>query len=256
MSKSDFERLSSEDVDARLTHEGLTHEGFGEPETFAEKISWGRVLSGAVVLIASVGGAAYWAGGRSIDAISSRATSFQQSQAALVPAEMANDADRAPLEHAVAAQPVILVEAVPEESPPRESLPGGVAPRRTSVSFMEPLEGSTVSSTMLVQGMARNVPEAKHLWLVTRRDASAGFWPKERIELAADGKFEMQIWDFGDDGQFSICLLATDAVDTRRFNDWLLAGDRDDLWPALAQDRARSTTLGCQDVKLDKELNH
>ena len=74
--------------------------------------------------------------------------------------------------------------------------------------------------------------------------------------MAADGKFEMQVWDFGDDGPVSICLMATDAVDTRRFNEWLLAGDRDDFWPALTQDRARSTTLGCQDVKLDKQLNH
>lgn len=249
MSKSEFERLSSEDVDARLTHEGLTHEGFEEPQTLAEKISWGRVFAGSLVLIASVGGAAYWAGGRSVDAISSRATSFQQSQAALAPADVAA-AERAPLEQGAAAQPVTLVAAVEDDS-----LPGGVAPQRPSVSFTEPIEGSTVSSTMLVQGMARNVPEAKHLWLVTRREAAAGFWPKERIELAADGKFEMQIWDFGDDGQVSICLMATDALDTRRFNEWLLAGDRDDLWPALAQDRTRSLTLGCQDVTLDKELN-
>lgn len=253
MSKSDFERLIAEDADARLTHEGLSHEGFSEPEAFADKITWGRVLSGALVLIASVGGAAYWAGGRSVDPDGPRAN-FQQSQAALVPAaaeELADErADDTPLA-AVGPLPVTLVPVAREEA-----LPGGVARQRTSVSFTDPVEASTVSSTILVQGMARNVPEAKHLWLVTRREAEAGFWPKERIELDADGKFEMQIWDFGDDGPFSICLMATDAVDTRRFNDWLLAGDRDDLWPALAPDRARSTTLGCQDVKLDKQLNH
>lgn len=259
MSKSDFARLISEDADSRLTHDAVVHEGavisdgLSGPESFADRLSWTRVLIGATVLIASVGGAAYWAGGHSTDSGSTR-TAFQQSQAALVPAAaaqvMPGGVDIEQMPHEREAQPETLVVVAPDES-----LPGGVRPQRPSISFMEPLEGSTVSSTMLVQGMARNIPEAKHLWLVTRREAAAGFWPKERIELAADGKFEMQIWDFGDDGAFSICLLATDAVDTRRFNEWLLAGDRDDLWPALAQDRARSTTLGCQDVKLDKGLN-
>lgn len=253
MSKSDFERFGAEDVDARLTHEGLTHEGVSPPEAPSEKVNWRRVVAGTLVLIASVGGVSYWAGVRSDDLRErARQQALQQSRAALEPAVAAEVVDIPEMaDDAVRRQPVTLVGAMPEES-----LPGSTMTKRTSVSFMEPIEGTTVSSMMLVQGMARNVPEAKHLWLVIKRDAVGGFWPKERIELAEDGKFEMQLWDFGEDGPFSICLVATDAIDTSRFNDWLLAGDRDGVWSPLPLERARSTTLGCQELKLDKQLNH
>lgn len=252
MSKSDFERYGADDIDARLTHEGLTHEDVSPPEPTFEKVNWRRVIAGTLVLVASVGGISYWVGVRSDDLRErSRQQTLQQSRAALEPAAAAEIVEvPAVAEEVIRELPVTLVGAIPEESLP------STASKRIGVSFMEPIEGTTVSSMMLVQGMARNVPEAKHLWLVTKRDAAGGFWPKERIELAEDGKFEMQIWDFGQDGPFSICLLATDAIDTSRFNDWLLAGDRDGVWSPLPLDRARGTTLGCQQVKLDKQLNH
>ena len=62
MTKSDYERLIAEENDAqRLTHEGLT-----TPQFVAESMSWGQVISGALALIAAVGGAAYWAGGKTM----------------------------------------------------------------------------------------------------------------------------------------------------------------------------------------------
>ena len=258
MSKSDFDGLNSDDADARLTHEGLSHEGFGDRdlgavERFGEKPNWRRVLVGTLVLIGSVGGAAYWAGGREVNDGGRSLDTVRQTQAALAPGvSSGTDGDResssnaaGPIGHAVT-----LVAQAPDQVGPVDNKP------RPSVSFFEPIEGQTVGSTMQVRGMAKSVPEARHLWLVTSRAAATGFWPKERIELGQEGIFEMQVWDFGDDGQFSICLMATDAVETRRFEDWLSVGDRDGVWPALERNRARGVTLGCQELKLDKRLDH
>lgn len=240
MSKSDFERLVAEDNEAqRLTHEGLT-----KPQFVAENMSWRQVLSGALALIAAVGGAAYWAGGKSMRQDGSN--SIRQTHAALAPAHAAVD-DIDPVNEM--ANRIEYVPALPVD-PPADMAPT----QRTSVSFMLPIEGATVGATLLVRGMVSGVAEGKQLWLATQRTPNAGIWPKERIEPAADGRFEMQIWDFGENGPFSICLLASDADDTRRFDEWLAAGDRDDEWPALTLERAHTTTLGCQEAKLDKRL--
>lgn len=244
MSKSDFERLVAEDNEAqRLTHEGLT-----TPQFVAEHMGWGQVISGALALIAAVGGAAYWAGGKSMR--HDNQSSIRQTHAALAPAngadiEASDDIDPA----SAMANRIEYVPALPVD-PPADMAPT----QRTSVSFMLPIEGATVGATLLVRGMAKGVGEGKQLWLATQRDASIGIFPKERIELAADGRFEMQIWDFGDNGPFSICLLASDADDSRRFEEYLAAGDRDDEWPALTLERAHTMTLGCQEAKLDKRL--
>lgn len=243
MSKSDYERLVAEENDAqRLTHEGLT-----TPQFVAESMSWGQVISGALALIAAVGGAAYWAGGKTMRQNSS---SIHQTQAALAPAHGAELSPNDDIDPASAmANRIEYAPALPVD-PPADMAPT----QRTSVSFMLPIEGATVGATLLVRGMAKGVAEGKQLWLATQRDTSAGIWPKQRVELAADGRFEMQVWDFGENGPFSICLLASDADDTRRFDEWLAAGDRDDEWPALALDRSHTTTLGCQAAKLDKRL--
>lgn len=127
---------------------------------------------------------------------------------------------------------------------------------RPSLSFVEPAPDATVGATLTVQGMVRGVSEGKHLWLITRRDAQTGFWPKERIRPDAEGRFEQTTWDYGPDGRMSICVLATTPEDTLRFDEWLSVGDRDDIWPSLEPIASRSTVLGCQDVKLDKHLSH
>lgn len=256
MSKSDFDGLNSDDADARLTHEGLSHEGFGDREfgaveRFGEKPSWQRALVGTLVLIGSVGGAAYWVGGREVNDSDRTLDMVRQTRAALAPGVVSGaNTDVGSSSDAAGAvgHAVTLVAQVPGQAGAVDNKP------RSSVSFFAPIEGQTVGSTMRVRGMAKNVPEARHLWLVTSRELASGFWPKERIELGQDGIFDMQVWDFGDDGPFSICLMSTDAVETRRFEEWLSAGDRDDFWPAISRD-PRSVTLGCQELKLDKRLD-
>jgi hypothetical protein len=244
MTHLDSEHLVTDTSDARLTHDGLSHSGVHVANPIVAKLSWVHVVLGTAVVAASVGVAIYWVSARSVVAGSPEST-VQQSRAALEPlAEGVVPEPALQFEPPAAGNHVVL-EAV-------EFRP--VTEQRPSVSFTEPLEGSTVGSTLQVQGMVQNVSDAKHLWLVTRRDAG-GIWPKERIEPSSEGRFKLQIWDFGDNGPLSICLLATDATDTRRFNDWLLVGDRDDIWPALAEDHSRSNMLGCLEVKFNRRFD-
>lgn len=135
---------------------------------------------------------------------------------------------------------------------PQPAWAGVVA--RTSLSFSDPAPAATVGATLTVRGVVAGASDGKHLWLITRREGQSGFWPKERIEPNADGHFEQQTWDYGPDGDLSICVLSTTAEDTARFDEWLAVGYRDDEWPSLQSTTSRSTVLGCQEVKLDHRL--
>jgi hypothetical protein len=215
-------------------------------EPFVTHMTVGRVIIGALAVLISVGGAVFWAN-RSRTFISSDGSnpSHQSVTLAALPQDQ-------------------LPQTQLQQLPPQKLQPQTQQARlldapmlvteRMSVSFTAPAENAVVGSTWLVRGMAKGIPKGKQLWLVTRREPELGFWPRELLTLGADGAFEQQIWDQGAPGPLSICLLATNQADTLRFNDWLLAGDRDDVWPALHQVEGRSTMLGCQDVKMDPNI--
>lgn len=242
MNKSDQERS-----DADETHpQPLIYE-----EPFSSQVTLGRMALGALAVMISVGGAIFWAN-RSRTLISGdEAQNHQSVTLAALPQKPMQpiDIQRLP----VGAQKSVQPGPTPVAQTPLLEAPALVK-ERMSVSFFEPNEGTLVGSTWLVRGMAKGVPEDKHLWLVTRREPEMGFWPRERLTLGTDGAFEQQIWDHGSRGPVSICLLATSVVDTLRFNEWLLAGDRDDVWPTLHQVEGRSTMLGCQDVQMDPNV--
>jgi hypothetical protein len=236
MNKSDWERSDADEAQPQP----LIYE-----EPFVANVTVGRVIIGALAVLVSVGGAVFWAN-RSRTFISSSAGDQHESVTlAALP--------RDPLQQT-------HIQAIPQkvqtESQPHAPLLDAPAliTERMSVSFTAPAEGAVVGSTWLVRGMAKGIPKGKQLWLVTRREPEMGFWPRELLTLGADGAFEQQVWDQASSGPLSICLLATNQADTQRFNEWLLAGDRDDVWPALHQVEGRSTMLGCQDVKIDPNI--
>lgn len=132
-------------------------------------------------------------------------------------------------------------------------LPQHVDKPNVSVRFDEPSPAATVGASFKVRGTVRQVPEGKHLWLVTMRDTERGFWAKDRVELDDSGHFEQKTWEYGPNGPLSVCVLATTVEDSIRFEAWLAVGDRDDEWPVL-QPIAGSEMLGCQSVSLSKHL--
>jgi hypothetical protein len=241
MSKSDWEHSDPDE-----THpQPLIYD-----EPLATHMTIGRVVIGALAVFVSVGGAIFWAN-RSRTLISSDEpnSSHQSVTLAALPQEAMQATHIQQLPAQARAQAPEAIRQAPLLDAPT------LVKERMSVSFSAPGEGATVGSTWLVRGMAKGIPEGKHLWLVTQREPEMGFWPRERLTLGADGAFEQQVWDQGEQGPVSICLLATTGVDTLRFNAWLSTGDRDDVWPALHQVDGRSTMLGCQDVKMDPNLH-
>lgn len=208
-----------------------------------------RVVLGGLAVLISVGGAVLWTNRNRSSITGEEASRAHQSvtlAAMPQPSPQYADIQRQPSEPQPEPAPVVRTPML--EAPM-------LVKERMSVTFTAPAEGATVGSTWLVRGMANGIPEGKQLWLVTRREPEMGFWPRELLTLGADGAFEQQVWDQGAQGPLSICLLATTAADTARFNSWLLAGDRNDVWPALHQVEGRSTMLGCQDVKMDPNIH-
>lgn len=243
MSKSDLERSDSDEAHPQP----LIYE-----EPFATHMTVGRVILGALAVLISVGGGVFWAN-RNRTLISNEAPNSNRQSVTLAarPQQQLPPADIQKIPSGTDKQlPIAQAQAL--ESPLLEA--PMLVKEHMSVSFTAPAEGAVVGSTWLVRGIVKGVPPGKHLWLVTRREPEMGFWPRERLTLGSDGAFEQQIWDQGERGPLSICLLATNAADTMRFNNWLLAGDRDDVWPALYQVEGRSTMLGCQDVKMDPNV--
>jgi hypothetical protein len=240
MAKSDWE---TSDVDESHP-QPLIYE-----EPFAPHVTLGRVVLGAFAVLTSVGGAVFWAN-RNRTLISNEELG-QRHESVTLAALPQQPLAQAEIQEVPAGPPAQRAEALPV-SPMLEA--PALVKDRMSVSFTAPAEGATVGSTWLVRGMARGIPEGKQLWLVTQREPELGFWPRELLTLGADGSFEQQVWDQGTRGPLSICLLATNTTDTMRFNDWLLVGDRDDIWPALHQIEGRSTMLGCQDIQMDPNI--
>lgn len=223
------------DKEVRMTKVDLGRMDAEEPEEFSlqyssnEEMTLGRLVVGALALIVSVAGAAYWAGGKSV-----RIEGEPKAPERVVQSEDGQRGNEPNNRQTVtlAAMPQVLVP-------------------RAKVEYLVPAKGATVEPTVLVRGVVSGVTN-EHLWIVTQRAETDGVWPKAQISTDANGMFEHQIWDFGTDGMMSICVLATDSEVTARFDAWLTKGDRDDEWPALKLDSARSTSLGCQQVKLEK----
>ncbi len=243
MSKSDLERSDSDEAHPQP----LIYE-----EPFASHMTLGRLVLGTLAVLISAGGAVFWAN-RNRTLISNAEPNQNHQSVTLAALPQQQELPRTeiqPFPGRTPKQPAM--QPASPQSPMLEA--PALVKERMSVSFSSPVEGAVVGSTWLVRGMANGIPEGKHLWLVTRREPEMGFWPRELLTLGADGAFEQQVWDQGAQGPLSICLLATNASDTMRFNEWLLAGDRDDVWPALHQVEGRSTMLGCQDVKMDPNV--
>lgn len=207
-----------------------------EPEQFSlqyssnEEMTLGRVLVGALALVVSVAGAAYWAGGKSV-----------RIEGEPKPPERVVQSENGQRGNDPSSRQTVTLAAMPQMLAPR-----------AKVEYLVPAKGATVEPTVLVRGVVTGVADEQHLWIITQRAASDGVWPKAQVTTDANGMFEQQIWDFGNDGVMSICVLATDSEVTARFDAWLAKGDRDDEWPALKLDSARSTSLGCQQVNLTK----
>lgn len=239
MDKSDLDRS-----DADESHpQPLIYE-----EPFTNNMTPGRVVLGGLAVLISIGGAVFWTN-RYRSSITGEEASLAHESVTLAampraPAQYA-DTQHIHSEPQPAPEPVVRPRLL--EAP-------ALVKERMSVTFTAPSEGATVGSTWLVRGVANGIPAGKQLWLVTRREPEMGFWPRELLTLGADGAFEQQVWDQGPQGPLSICLLATTTADTARFNAWLHAGDRNDVWPALHQVEGRSTMLGCQDIKMDPNI--
>lgn len=207
-----------------------------EPEQFSlqyssgEEMTLGRVLVGALALVVSVAGAAYWAGGKSV----------RIEGEPKAPERVAQSENGQQIDGPNNRQTVTLA-----------AMPQTLAPR-AKVEYLVPAKGTTVEPTVLVRGVVSGATEDEHLWIITQRADTDGVWPKARLTPDSNGSFEQQIWDFGANGMMSICVLASDSELTSRFDAWLAKGDRDDEWPALKFDSGRSTSLGCQQVKLEK----
>jgi hypothetical protein len=145
------------------------------------------------------------------------------------------------------------------EHPPTVALallPRSVDPSVTppiSVRFTSPETRSTVGATLSVKGVIRGAGDAQPLWLITVRDREQKFLPKDRVLPDEDGRFELTTWDYGPDGRMSLCLMVTTDKESRRFEDWLAVGYRDDEWPALPLAEG-SRIVDCQQVELKKHV--
>ena len=119
------------------------------------------------------------------------------------------------------------------------------------VSFISPPKGSKVKPVISVSGKVKGVPGAKHLWLVTRREAGGErLSRKQKVAPMADGTFEKTIREYGASGPLWVCVLMADPTETERFNKWQRVGDAKRDWPALSVGDT-STMLGCTPLKLD-----
>jgi hypothetical protein len=129
-----------------------------------------------------------------------------------------------------------------------------VAPdRRAGVSAVisSPRAGSQVDPVMVVTGQVEGAPDGWDVWLLTRREVDGYVFPKKRVTLAGDGRFEKRIWDHGASGPLWVCILVVEPSETRRFDAWQREGDRTHVYPALVLDDAKSRLLTCQELVLN-----
>lgn len=235
MTKVDLERVDVEEP-----------EQFSLQYSFAEEMSWGRVVTGALALVISVCGAAYWAGARSVRIEGGPKPA--SSPVALSSNDEYFAAERR--EQSGANQPTaptfVPFSSVTFAAMPRDI---GASPMgRTSVSFLAPVEGATVQPGVVVRGMARGVRLDKQLWLVTR-GVNADMAPRHRITLSAEGMFETRLDQLHDPGPLSICLVAVNPSVGAQFERRLTDAETSRGNGAIV-DGGALQVLGCQDVTL------
>lgn len=245
MTKVDLDRVGvdRQDVDRVDVEEP---EQFSLQYSFAEEMSWGRVATGALALVISVCGAAYWAGARSVRIEGGPKPG--SSPAVLVLGNESLVAERG--EQSAAKQPTAPA-FVPFSSVTFAALPhdmGAPPMERTSVSFLAPEEGAIVQPGVVVRGLARGVRQDKQLWLVTR-GVDAVMEPRHRITLSAEGTFESRLDEFDDQGPLSICLVAVNPQIGAQFERGLSDVQVSRHDGALDDGRAVQV-LGCQDLSL------
>lgn len=237
MTKVDLERVDVEEP-----------EQFSLQYSFAEEMSWGRVVTGAIALVVSVCGAAYWAGGRSVRIEGGPKPASEPVLVAGGDLVAGEGKDQAAASGNPAGATAVALSSVTFAAMPSDV--GASALPRTSVSFLTPVEGTTVASGFVVRGLARGVRADKQLWLVTR-GAHAEIAPQYRITPNADGGFERRLDEIHGEGPLSICLVAASRGVSEQFERWVSA-------PAAARRESSMVApgnvqvLGCQDVMLNQ----
>jgi hypothetical protein len=235
MTKVDLDRVDVEEP-----------EQFSLQYSFAEEMSWGRVLTGALALIISVCGAAYWAGARSVRIEGGPKPASSPTVLALGDESFAAERREQSGANEPTAPTFVPFSSVTFAAMPRDI---GASPMgRTSVSFLAPVEGATVQPGVVVRGLARGVREEKQLWLVTR-GVNAEMAPRDRITLSAEGIFESRLDQLHDPGPLSICLVAVNSAVGAQFERGLSDAEASRSNGAFVEGGAVQV-LGCQDVTL------